>query len=408
MRENRPFVHFFFLSNDIYMLDVNTNVISKVNRNIYEYINSSEHMGNIEESDLQLITNMRNQGLLKPSNIKKIEHPMTEYIEDIVNNNMKKITLQVTQNCNFRCEYCVYSGSYHNRIHNNKRMDWETAKAALDFLFMHSKNSSEIAVSFYGGEPLLEIELIERCVNYTKDKFRGKKINFGLTTNASLLNDDIIRYMSEENFFLTISIDGPKEVHDKNRKYADSKRGTFNTVMLNVQRIKDISPSFVENLSLNAVLDDENDFKKINDFFKNNLTVKDIAVSTTYINQTNRKIELKNYNERNYIEICREKFRAMMCLLKRLPKECVSKIIRREVMDIGRVIHERTIAEEVIGVKAHPGGPCVPGAHKPFVSAYGKLYPCERVNETCDEMCIGNIYDGFNVESIKRLLVARH
>ena len=88
-----------------------------------------------------MISNMKRAGMLKPNAIQTIEHPMTNFAEDMLENNLSRITLQVTQNCNLRCAYCVYSGSYNNRMHNNKRMDVQTAKKALDFLKKHSKNS---------------------------------------------------------------------------------------------------------------------------------------------------------------------------------------------------------------------------------------------------------------------------
>lgn len=267
MKTDKPFVHFMELNKEIYLFDVNTNMISRVNERVYRYLTTNEQVTELNVEDMILIENMKRAGMLKPNQIKKIEHPMTNYVEDVVENNMTRITLQVTQNCNFRCEYCVYSGSYHNRVHNNKRMDWDTAKTALDFLCEHSRNSSEITVSFYGGEPLLEIELIKRCVNYAKTIFKGKMLRFNLTTNASLLADDVILYMQKEKFLLTISLDGPQEVHDKNRTFADGKRGTYDVVMKHIKRIKEIAPDFVDSISFNAVLDDENEFKTINNVY---------------------------------------------------------------------------------------------------------------------------------------------
>ena len=312
--------------------------------------------------------------------------------------------MQVTQNCNFRCEYCVYSGSYHNRVHNNKRMDWNTAKAALDFLYQHSKNSSEINISFYGGEPLLEMELIKKCVEYVRDVFERKNLSFNLTTNASILTDDMIQYMEEEGFLLTISLDGPQEVHDKNRTFANGKRGTYAVVIERIKRIQEIAPDFVKNVTFNAVLDDENDFSLINQYFSEEPVVKDIFVSTNYINDVNRKEKIDHNSKKNYIEVCNEKFIGMMYLLKRVQRESVSKLIVREVADIEEKMFKRKVSKQVIQPVTHPGGPCLPGVQRPFVNAYGKLFPCERVNETCDEMCIGNIYDGFDIEAVKRLL----
>lgn len=399
-----PFIHMFKQNNDIYLFDVNTNMISKINERIFKYFADDKTEESLKPNDRVLIENMKKVGMLQPNKLEIVEHPMTNMVEDILQNNLSRLTLQVTQNCNFRCEYCVYSGSYHNRVHNNKRMDWNTAKAALDFLYQHSKNSAEINISFYGGEPLLEMELIKKCVDYVRTVFERKNLSFNLTTNASLLTDDMIRYMEKEGFLLTISLDGPQEVHDKNRTFADGKRGTYAVVIERIKRIQEIAPDFVKNVTFNAVLDDENDFSLINQYFSEEPIIKDIFVSTNYINDVNRKEKIDHNSKKNYIEVCNEKFIGMMYLLKRVQRESVSKLIVREVADIEEKMFKRKVSKQVIQPVTHPGGPCLPGVQRPFVNAYGKLFPCERVNETCDEMCIGNIYDGFDIEAVKRLL----
>ena len=400
---DKPFVHLIKLHKEVYLFDVNTNMLCKVNERIYEYLlNGTKEVLNAD--DKMIIKNMKKNGMLQTNKIEKIEHPMTEIVEDLLENNMTKLTMQVTQNCNFRCDYCVYSGSYYNRVHNNKRMSWDTAKAALDFLYRHSKNSTEINISFYGGEPLLEMELIKKCVEYSRTIFKRKRLMFNLTTNASLLTDDIILYMKRENFLLTISLDGPREVHDKNRTFADGKHGTYDIVIDKIKRINEIAQELLEHVTFNAVLDDENDFALINYYFTKEPIIKDIIVSTNYINDVNRKDKTERGNAKNYIEVCNEKFVGMMYLLNRVPRESVSKLVVREVADIREIVHKRSVSEQVMQKVVHPGGPCMPGIQRPFVNAYGKLFPCERVNETCDEMCIGNIYDGFDIEKVKKLL----
>lgn len=399
-----PFVHFLETHNDIYLFDVNTNMISKVNERIYKYFSGQGKKEDLESEDISIIENMKNMGMLGSNRIERIEHPMSDLIEDILENSLNRLTIQVTQNCNFRCEYCVYSGSYHNRIHNNKRMDWDTARVALDFLEQHSRNSTEINVSFYGGEPLLEMDLIKRCVDYSHKKFKRKKVSFNLTTNASLLTDDVIKYFENEKFLVTISLDGPQDIHDKNRTFADGKRGTYAVVIERIERIREIAPDLLANVTLNAVLDDENNFSLINRYFAKDPVVKDIFVSTNYVNDTNRIEKIEQTNQENYIEICNEKFIGLMYLLKRVSRDKVSKLVVREVADIQETIGKRKVSKYVMPIVTHPGGPCLPGVQRPFVNAYGRLFPCERVNETCDEMCIGNINDGFDMEAVKRLL----
>lgn len=107
---------------------------------------------------------------------------------------------------------------------------------------------------------------------------------------------------------------------------------------------------------------------------------------------------------KNYVEVCNEKFVGMMYLLNRVSRESVSRLVVREIADIKDVVYKRKVSTQVMQTVTHPGGPCMPGVQRPFVNAYGKMYPCERVNETCNEMCIGNIYDGFDMDSVKRIL----
>lgn len=89
-------------------------------------------------------------------------------------------------------------------------------KKAIDFLKEHSQNAENRHIGFYGGEPLLNFELIERAVEYAKKLF-GEDMSFAITTNATLVNDKIAEYFAKNNFNIIISLDGPQEMHDANR-----------------------------------------------------------------------------------------------------------------------------------------------------------------------------------------------
>lgn len=193
--KEKAFIHCFSTNNHYYVYDVNTNSILRINKEIYVKLN--EHT-DIETLLDDKIVQMREQGFLRSNNpLIKIEHPLTDTLKSQLENNVELLILQVTQNCNFRCEYCVYSGSYVNRVHSKKRMSLETAKKAVDFYYNHCKNTKSAQIGFYGGEPLLEIELIKEIVEYSKILFRGKEIIFNMTTNASLLDDDKIDFWQQ-------------------------------------------------------------------------------------------------------------------------------------------------------------------------------------------------------------------
>lgn len=207
---------------------------------------------------LDKINKLKKQGFLEPykSNI-EIKHAVADQIENYIENNVHQLILQVTQNCNLRCKYCVYSGSYVNRIHTKKRMSIETAKKAIDFYHKHNSNLETALISFYGGEQLLEIKLIHEIIIYANEVFKGKSIKYNMTTNATLLNDEIVRFLYENDISLTISLDGPQAIQDNSRVFAESGKGTFDVIMKKLDYIKENYPDYMDNISFNAVLDEK-------------------------------------------------------------------------------------------------------------------------------------------------------
>lgn len=117
--KEKAFIHCFSTNNNYYVYDVNTNSILRINKEIYIKLN--EHT-DIETLLDENIVYMREQGFLRGNNpLIKIEHPLTDTLKSQLENNVELLILQVTQNCNFRCGYCVYSGSYVNRVHKLSR-----------------------------------------------------------------------------------------------------------------------------------------------------------------------------------------------------------------------------------------------------------------------------------------------
>lgn len=155
---------------------------------------------------------------------------------------VKNITFVVTEECNLRCSYC-----YEGHKNNKNKMIYETGKKIVDYLFqlnakekgyINSKNSKFLILEFIGGEPLLEIELIDKIVEYFKFKAVNTdhpwKINYmiAISTNGILYNDHkVVSFMNRNKgrVSLTITIDGNKELHDSCRKFPDGK-GSYDIV----------------------------------------------------------------------------------------------------------------------------------------------------------------------------------
>ena len=174
-----------------YFYDRSLDSVVMVNDEEYQILKTVEKTKLVPDGVLRRFVK---SGLLRETAIEEIEHPETENLHLLAEHYMGNLILQVTQQCNLRCKYCAYSGNYYNRSHTSNRMDFETAKKAIDFYLKRSEKADQLALSFYGGEPLLEFELIKKCVSYILQRKGDKKILFTMTTNGTLMTEDVIEF----------------------------------------------------------------------------------------------------------------------------------------------------------------------------------------------------------------------
>lgn len=153
--------------------------------------------------------------------------------EIVVNNNrmpnIKGITLMLVQACNLACKYCyAQEGEYADKGIMSK----EVALNAIDYLLENSGDTQELYITFFGGEPLLCFELIKEIVAYCKikEKISGKNFKYSMTTNGTLLTDEINQFIIKNKISTMISIDGDIEQHDSKRYYK-SGNGCYNVIM---------------------------------------------------------------------------------------------------------------------------------------------------------------------------------
>ena len=128
--------------------------------------------------------------------------------------NVKALCLHVAHTCNLNCEYCFASqGKYHGE---RAIMSYEVGKRALDFLIESSGNHVNLEVDFFGGEPLMNWDVVKQLVAYARarEKEAGKNFRFTLTTNGMLVNDDVIEFANREMHNVVLSLDGRREIHD--------------------------------------------------------------------------------------------------------------------------------------------------------------------------------------------------
>ena len=130
---------------------------------------------------------------------------------------VKALCLHVAHTCNLNCSYCFASqGKYHG---DRALMSFEVGKQALDFLIAHSGSRRNLEVDFFGGEPLMNFDVVKRLVAYAREveKQHNKNFRFTLTTNGVLIDDDVIDFANRECSNVVLSLDGRKEIHDRFR-----------------------------------------------------------------------------------------------------------------------------------------------------------------------------------------------
>lgn len=148
---------------------------------------------------------------------------------------VKALCLHVAHTCNLNCEYCFASqGKYHG---DRALMSFEVGKQAIDFLVANSGTRRNLEVDFFGGEPLMNFDVVKQIVAYARsiEKEHNKNFRFTLTTNGVLINDDVIEFANKECHNVVLSLDGRKEVHDRLRKTINGK-GSYDVIVPKFQK----------------------------------------------------------------------------------------------------------------------------------------------------------------------------
>ena len=151
---------------------------------------------------------------------------------------VKALCLHIAHDCNLACRYCfAEEGEYHGR---RALMPFEVGKAALGFLIANSGNRRNLEVDFFGGEPLMNFEVVKALVSYGREqeKVHHKNFRFTLTTNGVLLDDEVMEFANREMANVVLSIDGRKEVHDKMRPFRKGA-GSYDMIVPKFQKLAD-------------------------------------------------------------------------------------------------------------------------------------------------------------------------
>lgn len=178
------------------------------------------------------IKELENERLLYTEDVYKEVIPLIERRDPVV----KALCLHIAHDCNLKCKYCfAEEGEYHGK---RELMSLEVGKKAIDFLIKASGKRKNLEVDFFGGEPLMNFDVVKGIVEYARsiEKDNGKNFRFTITTNGILLNDEIMEYINENMHNVVLSIDGRKEVHDRMRPRAGGQ-GSYDNIVPKFQKL---------------------------------------------------------------------------------------------------------------------------------------------------------------------------
>jgi uncharacterized protein len=383
-----------------YIFDANKNRLI-CDADVYDYLSGDK---NIDNEVLRKLNEYKQNGYLLNTYPQKIIHNETENIDYHLDNQINSITLQLTQRCNFRCTYCIYSedSSPYQRNHSNNDMSPEIAEKAVDFLFSHSRDVSNVNIGFYGGEPLLKFDLLKHIVEYVKENYYGKRVHYSITTNGSLMTDEVVEYFVENDIYPMISFDGPKHIHDKYRHFAENGRGTYDVVMSRLSYIKNKYPDYYKQLKLSIVVDPQNDLSCINDtlnifYLNDNLAPFISLLSDSY--GTNKMYIPDQFTRTNNDE----RVKTFLYALGYVKNGHISPVSINLINSINSIAQSFKDTFD-FSIQTAPGGPCVPGAIRLMIDTQGNFFPCEHVSERSEVMKIGNIFTGFDKNKVLALL----
>ncbi|PXV89496.1 uncharacterized protein C8E03_106147 [Lachnotalea glycerini] len=299
-----------------------------------------------------------------------------EYIMDFKKRKtvVKALCLHIAHDCNLACKYCfAEEGEYHGK---RAIMSYEVGKKALDFLIANSGNRKNLEVDFFGGEPLMNWQVVKDLVIYGREQevIHDKKFRFTLTTNGVLLNEDILEFANQEMSNIVLSIDGRPEVHDYMRPFRNGK-GSYELIIpkfIKTAERRNQTNYYVRGTFTHHNLDFSNDVLHLADLGFKQISVEPV-VSADEEEYAIKKEDIPQIYE-EYDKLAKE-------------------MIRREKEGNGFNFFHFMIDLE--------GGPCVAkrlsgcgsGTEYLAVTPWGDLYPCHQfVGE--EGFLMGNVEEG--------------
>jgi uncharacterized protein len=474
---NSPFVYRFSTDRHKYLYDVNSNRVFRTDDALYAIATDygtknaeqimEQHGGTFAAKDLEAamaeIAAAQRNGLLhshRPQKMQAIQNLEQAILEE----SCEQLILNITEDCNLRCAYCVHGGHYTNyRQHSKRMMSEQTAKDAVDF-FLGQKPTTgggtggmaggkpggvagaelgggagcgadaepgggtngktggkagpgKVNLAFYGGEPLVNFPLIAATVSYAKKKMAdksGTECSFSLTTNGTLLGEpDIARFLIDNQFSLTISLDGDAPTHDRYRRFTSGK-GSHAVIIRNLRGLKSANVDYYRTkVTFSAINPPPYRLLSTLEFFSSDALFDGLHVTPGFLSRAENSFISaasrggggeRDARDKRDEQVEQDEREGSLDELSRIYADKVRKGATIPPMLDGivgkyiRWIYERP--KNSLG-DLPLNGCCTPGLRRQFVNIDGNIFTCEKMGETHS---IGSIYTGLDVDKIRSLI----
>lgn len=326
-----------------------------------------------EDELLDVFNEMEKKLMIRTElNIDKLNEKLDYYKG--IEKNISSITLLILQDCNLRCSYCYADGGEYN---NKGVMSLKTAQNAIDYLFKNSNNRKKVNITFFGGEPLIEFFKIKKLVEYSKQlaKKYEKEVNFSITTNGILLNEEINSFLIDNKFSITLSIDGNEEVTNFNR-YNINNIGAYKSIIEKSNKLRKTYKVTARSTITSKGLDYNENFEHLSDLNFSNVHMS-IALNMVKNNDIEKIIKTYKLLIDNYMNYLKEHN------YKKLRKMGNINALMYRIHDGGIRYKNCGAINNMIAIDIN-----------------GEIFPCHRFVSK-KEYSIGNIYDGVNEEKYK-------
>lgn len=396
-----------------YFYDAGTGKVVELNVDEKEIIDSlfdatisieraSEIISKLDYSK-QFLKSIISENLFASPILKKFIPLEYKYQEE--NMEIQQLIIELTGRCNLRCKYCIYNDYYEgNRNFNTEDITFETAKKAIDYVYQH-RSPERLAITFYGGEPLLNFDVMKQCIDYSLENLKNcNDLSFSFTTNLTLMTEEIADYLGKiPNLSIVLSLDGPAEIQNSARVYSNNK-STFDDAYRGLKYISEAAKKYGKlQFIFNSVLMppySEEKYNQINEFFSGlDFLPENTSVRTSY--PCKGSLPQSYYTQDDPITI----FEWATSKYLKPGFSNNKQNIYSVLMETALVkIHNRQIYDEPINCSFY-NGCCVPGQRRLYVCTNGLYKVCERVGNT---PYIGHVDQGINIEILKEYYLKQY